>query len=307
MLSPRLVVLGGPTASGKSALALALAEQLGGEIVSADSQQVYRGFDIGTAKPSSEELQRVPHHLVSILDGRARRMDAARFAALADEAIAQIHARHRVPIVVGGTGLYLRALLHGVVPGPGRDDAFRQALAARVAAGGWAAAHAELQRVDPQSAAKLSMNDRVRIERALEIHHLTGQPASVLRAAHGFADDRYRYLGFTLSPPRGKLYARIDARTRAMFAAGLVEETEALLRAGYAEAPPMGSIGYAQAQALLAGKLSRDEAIDQAAHATRKYAKRQLTWFKKERGLRAVEELALAALVDEVRAFLDGA
>jgi tRNA dimethylallyltransferase len=303
---PRLVVLAGPTASGKSALALALAERLGGEIVSADSQQVYQGFDIGTAKPSSEELARVPHHLVSIIDGRERRMDAARYAALADVAISAICARGKVPIVVGGTGLYLRTLLHGVVPGPGRDDLFRARLAARVAEGGWEAAHQELARVDPTSAARLSVNDHVRLERALEIHHLTGQPASALRAAHAFAADRYAFLGFTLCPPREALFDRIDRRTRSMFDAGLLEETAALVEAGYDDAPPMASIGYAQARAVLAGAFTREAAIADAAQATRKYAKRQLTWFKKERGLRALPRWELEALVGEAVAFWAG-
>jgi tRNA dimethylallyltransferase len=306
---PRLVVIAGPTASGKTALAVQLAERLGGEVVSADSQQVYRGFDIGTAKPAAEELARAPHHLISILDARAERMDAARYAARADAAIAEVAARGRVPLIVGGSGLYLRALLHGVMDAPGRDPAFRAALRARAEEVGWPALHAELAEKDPAAAARITPNDRVRIERALELFHATGQPASALRQAHGFLPDRYAFLGLRLEWPRPELFARIDARAAQMFQAGLVEETRALLEAGLHDAPPMGSIGYAQAQAVLRGAFTLEAAVADVALQTRRYAKRQMTWFKKERGLRPLAPpsgAALDALVDEVRAFLAG-
>jgi len=305
---PRLLVIAGPTASGKSALAAKLANALGGEVVSADSQQVYQGFDIGTAKPTVDELALAPHHLISILDSREARMDAARYADRADEAILEIASRGHVAVVAGGTGLYLRALLHGVMDAPGRDQAFRDALRLRAADVGWPALHAELAEKDPDAAAVITPNDRVRIERSLELIANTGQLASALRKAHGFLPARYAFLGLRLELPRELLYARIDARTQAMFDGGLLDETQRLLEQGLGDAPPMSSIGYVQANALLRGELAREAAIADAAQQTRKYAKRQLTWFKKEPGFRAIgllDDAGFGALIDEARAFLN--
>lgn len=308
MTRPKLIVVAGPTASGKTALAVSLAERLGGEVVSADSQQVYRGFDIGTAKPSPDELSRAPHHLISILDPRAEHMDAAQWARRADAVIAEVAARGKVAIVAGGTGLYLRALLRGVMDAPARDAPFREALRARAAEQGWPALHAELQQVDPDAAAVIMPNDRVRIERALELRHVTGRLASELRRAHAFAEERYRFFGVWLDPPREALWSRVNARSAAMFDAGLLEETKRLLEAGLADAPPMSSIGYVQAQQVLRGELELPAAIADLAQQTRHYAKRQRTWFKKEPGLRALpppDAKAFEALLSEVRRFLD--
>lgn len=279
----KLVVIAGPTASGKTALALEVAERLGAEIVSADSQQVYRHFDIGTAKPSAEELARVPHHLVSCVEP-TELFSAARFAQLADEAIAGIHARGRRAVVVGGTGLYLRVLLHGVMPGPSRDEALRAELEALGDREGNEALHARLAAVDPASAAKHPVGDRVRIIRALEIHALTGRPASEQRTEHAFAARRYDYGLWVLNPDREQVYASINRRTEAMFAAGLVAETRDLVARGYREAAPMGAVGYAQALQVVEGALGEPQAIADVAQATRHYAKRQFTWFKKEQG-----------------------
>jgi len=272
-----LLVIAGPTASGKTRLALEAAERSGGEIVSADSQQIYRHFDIGTAKPSEEELRRVPHHLISEVDP-SEQVNAGRYRELADAAIAGIRARGRRPIVAGGTGLYLKVLLHGVMPGPGASAEFRAALK------GVASPHQRLAEVDPESAARIHPNDRVRIERALEIHHLTGVPASAGRRAHGFQERRHPYRMVVLNPPREALYAAIDARVRSMFVErGLVDEVRSLVAKGYRDAPPMRSVGYAQALAVAEGKMSLADAIEDAARQTRRYAKRQLTWFRKER------------------------
>jgi tRNA dimethylallyltransferase len=279
-----LLVIAGPTASGKTALALELASSLGAEIVSADSQQVYRYFDIGTAKPSAKQLASVPHHLISCIDPMDPDFSAVRFAALADAAIADIAGRGKPVVVVGGTGLYLRVLLHGVVPGPARDETLRAELEAFADRQGNAALHARLMAVDPVTAAKHPVADRLRVIRALEIHAVTGRPASDQREAHAFAADRYSYELLVLTPEREALYAAINARTRAMFDGGLLEETQRLIERGYRAASAMRAVGYVQALDVIEGRLERGEAERQAAQATRHYAKRQLTWFRKERG-----------------------
>lgn len=276
-----LIVIAGPTASGKTALAIEVAQRAGAEIVSADSQQVYRHFDLGTAKPSADELAKVPHHLVSVVEPDEA-FSAARYQALAAAAIAGIRGRGRQVVVVGGTGLYLRVLLHGVVDAPPADPALRRELVAFAQAEGDQALWKRLEAVDPASAAALPVRDQVRIVRALEIHALTGKRASEARKAHGFAAARYPHRYFVTDPPREELYRAIDARTRAMYAAGLVEEARALAERGWALAAPMRSVGYAEALAVAQGRLGEAEAISLTAQRTRNYAKRQLTWFKKE-------------------------
>ncbi|RKG65679.1 tRNA (adenosine(37)-N6)-dimethylallyltransferase MiaA [Corallococcus sp. CA054B] len=278
-----LTVIAGPTASGKTALAIAWARDAGGEIVSADSQQVYRAFDIGTAKPSAEELAAVPHHLVSCVEP-LEPFSAAEYQRRADAAIADIASRDRPVFVVGGTGLYLRILLHGVVDAPGALPSLRAELEALAAEKGREAVHRRLAEVDPETAAKLPPQDLVRVVRALEIHAQTGVPASEFRRAHAFAPDRYPFQLYVLDPPRESLYAAINARTEALFSRGLVEETRTLLEQGYADAAPMRSVGYVQARAVVEGRMTREEAIADTAQETRRYAKRQLTWFRKEPG-----------------------
>jgi tRNA dimethylallyltransferase len=278
-----LTVIAGPTASGKTALAIEWARAAGGEIVSADSQQVYRDFDIGTAKPSADELAAVPHHLVSFVDP-LEPFSAAEYQRRADAAIADIDARGRPVFVVGGTGLYLRILLHGVVDAPGALPSLRAELEALAAEQGREAVHRRLAEVDPETAAKLPPQDLVRVVRALEIHAQTGIPASEFRRAHAFAPDRYAFRLYVLDPPREALYAAINARTQALFARGLVEETRGLLARGLADAAPMRSVGYVQARAVVEGRMTREEAIADTAQETRRYAKRQLTWFRKEPG-----------------------
>lgn len=274
-----LRVIAGPTASGKTARAIALAQQLGAEIVSADSQQVYRYFDIGTAKPSPEQLAAVRHHLISVVDP-LEPFSAQRYAQLADAAIADIQRRGKQAIVVGGTGLYLRVLLHGVVAASGSDPSVRAELERE----GSEALHQRLAQVDPETAARLPVADRVRVVRALEIFMLTGKPASAHRAEHAFAADRYSYELTVLDPPREALYRAINQRTQAMFDAGLIDEVRGLVARGYEAAAPMGSVGYSQALKVVLGGVTREQAIAEAAQKTRHYAKRQLTWFRKERG-----------------------
>ena len=287
-MKPSLTVIAGPTASGKTAIAIELARQHGGEIVSADSQQVYRHFDIGTAKPSAEELAAVPHHLISVVDP-LESFSAAEYQRRADAAIEEISSRGRPVFVVGGTGMYLRILLHGLVEAPGADPELRAELEALAAAEGREAVHRKLAEVDPETATKLPPQDLVRTIRALEIHKQTGKTASEFRREHAFAPDRYPFRMYVLNPPREALYRTIDARTAAMFQRGLVEEVRELIARGFAEAAPMRSVGYVQAKAVVDGQLSMDEALQQTAQETRRYAKRQLTWFRKEPGALFVE------------------
>lgn len=279
----RIAVIAGPTASGKTSLAIALARRVGGEIVNADSQQVYRGLDVGTAKPSAEERAAAPHHLVDVVEP-GQGMDAARFAALADEAIAAIASRGRVAVVSGGTGLYLRALLHGVVAAPGRDEALRARLEEEARRLGRPALHARLAALDPRAAARIRPNDLVRIVRALEIA-AGGRLPSELFAEHAFRADRYDASLVALDPPRDELHARIDARVRAMFEGGILDEARALLARFGAALPPKLPIGYPEACAAVRGELDVEEAIRRVQVAHRRYARRQVIWLRKERGV----------------------
>ena len=286
-MQPFLRILAGPTASGKSALALTLAKRLNAEILSADSQQVYRHFDIGTAKPSSQVLADVPHHLVSVAEPMAQ-FSAADFQRLADLAIADMASRGKPILVVGGTGLYLRVLLHGIISAPGADRSLRLQLEAEAREQGRDALYQRLCRADPKSASAINPGDLVRIIRALEIIEKTGRKASEIRIQHRFEASRYPHAMLVLNPPRDALYAAIDARTKSMFAGGLLEEVGSLVQRGLRDAPAMRSVGYVQALAVLEGRMGVAEAIDAAAKETRHYAKRQLTWFRKEPGAQLV-------------------
>lgn len=275
------VLLMGPTASGKSALALALAQQLGGEIVSVDSAQVYRGMDIGTAKPSAAERGRAPHHLLDIVDPTDA-YSAARFVRDALAAIAAIRARGRVPILAGGTMLYFKALTQGLSALPPGDAAVRAALDARAAAEGWPALHADLARIDPATAARLPPTDAQRIQRALEVHAVTGRPLSSLQGRRG-APTLGKSVAVALMPAdRAALHAAIARRFDAMLAAGLVDELRGL-RARHAltpDLPSMRCVGYRQAWAFLAGTIDADGLRATGVAATRQLAKRQLTWLR---------------------------
>lgn len=273
----------GPTASGKSALALALAEALGGEIVSVDSVQVYRGMDIGTAKPTTAERARVPHHLVDIVEPMEA-YSAARFAADALAAIAAVRARGRVPIVAGGTMLYFKAITEGLSALPQADPGLRAALTARAAREGWPAMHAELAQVDPATAARLAPADAQRIQRALEVHALTGVPLSELQRRHAPAASGLRpAVALAIVPSdRAALHASIAERFDAMLAGGLVDELRAL-RTRHAldpTLPSMRSVGYRQAWRFLDGEIDARELREQGIAATRQLARRQFTWLR---------------------------
>jgi tRNA dimethylallyltransferase len=267
----------GPTASGKTALALDVCARIGGEVVSADSIQIYRRFDIGSGKPSRAELDRVPHHLIDALDPLDP-IDAAGWAKLADEAIADIRARGKTPVVCGGTFFWVRALLLGLAPIPAADETVRARHRAIVAEKGRSALHEELLRVDPESAGRLHPNDTVRVGRALEVFELTGRTMSDWQADHGFKGRRYEANVVALKHDPAVLTERIAARTESWLAHGWIEEVRSLLDDGFAEARAMGSVGYAEVRAFLEGRLARDELKDTIVRATRVYARRQRTW-----------------------------
>jgi len=280
-----LLAIVGPTASGKSSLALALAERWGGELVNCDSLQLYRSLDIGTAKPSPAERARVPHHLLDILEPEEQ-FSAGEYARRGRAILAEITARGRLPIVVGGTGFYLRALIDGLFAGPSRHPELRERLREREATKGPGYAHRILTRLDPESAARIHPNDVAKTIRAVEVCLLARGRMSEL-----FRQGRDPLTGYSvrkigLHPPRVDLYERINQRTQAMFDQGLVKEVCDLLAKGCpAAAPPLQSHGYRQALDYLLGKISLRDAVRYAQAATRQYAKRQLTWFRKETGI----------------------
>jgi len=287
-----LVVICGATAVGKTALALNLAEYFDGEIVSADSRQVYRLMDIGTAKPTKAELQRVRHHLIDVA-WPDEEFHAARFVGQAEQAINGISQRNKRPFLVGGTGLYIRALTEGLLQAPSADPELRQRLHARAEEEGSPSLHADLAKVDPESAARLHPNDLIRIVRALEVFEHSDSTLSALQDGHGFNGKPYRTLKLCLDLARDELYRRIDQRAEVMLEQGLLEEAEALLQAGYDPAlKALRTIGYRQAFALLRNEMSRDEALDDLQQSTRRYAKQQLTWFRKDKSIIWLESSA---------------
>jgi tRNA dimethylallyltransferase len=277
---PLLVVILGPTGSGKTSLSVTLARQFDGEVVSCDSVAVYRGLEIGSAKPSAEQRQQVPHHLLDVVTPDAF-YTAGDYSRDARAAIAGIAGRGRLPIVTGGTGLYLRALLQGLFPGPQRSVALRERLLSRAKARGAGSLHRILKRLDPASAARIHPNDLAKVIRAIEVTLAASRPMSEAwkEGREGLAG--YRLLRLGLDPGREQLYARINARAQAMFAQGLIEETRALL-ARYGRQPALDSLGYRQAGQCLDGTLTIEQAIAAASQGHRNYAKRQLTWFRRE-------------------------
>lgn len=281
---PLLVVIVGPTASGKSSLALALAQHGNGEIVSCDSVAVYRHFEIGTAKPSLAERALVPHHLIDVAEpGEA--FTAGEYARQARACLAGIVERGRLPIVAGGSGLYLRALLDGLFPGPQRSDELRDRLRSRAALRGPGWLHRLLSRLDPAAAGRIHAHDEPKLIRAIEVCLASRAPMSELWQQRGRdALEGFRILRLGLNPPREVLYERINQRARQMFDRGLIAETRELLaRFGDArQVSPIHSLGYRQAVQYLKGELSLEQAISAAQQGHRNYAKRQITWFRRE-------------------------
>src|ERR1700691_623233 len=272
----------GPTGAGKSALAMEVAERLNCEIVNADSRQFYRGMDLGTAKPSAEDRARVPHHLIDVRQPDEA-LDVAEFAQLARDAIEGIAARGRNPLVVGGSGLYLRVIRGGIFPGPPASAEIRDRLAKVAAEQGVAYLHQRLRELDPGAANRIGVNDLYRIVRALEVFELTAETISAHQRRHRFADIGYDTLIVGVEVERPKLYAAIDARFDAVVAGGLVAEVRTLIDAGYSpDHPPLSTIGYKQIAAYLRGEIALDDAVAQARQESRRLAKRQLTWFRRE-------------------------
>ncbi len=280
-----IVTVVGPTAVGKSRVAVELALRFGGEVVSGDSIQVYRGFDIGTDKPTPASMRGVPHHLIDIAGPEAQ-FTAADFVREALAAAGAIASRGRLPIVAGGTGLYLRALVDGLFPGPGRDPVVRARLEAEAREKGLDALFRRLEAVDPDYAAKVRSRDRVRIIRALEVHALTGEPLSAhfRRTESPVRGRNVLRLGLRLE--RAALVWRIEERVERMFERGLVEEVRGLLARGVPEtAAPFRALGYRHVVAHVRGRMSLDEAVTLTKGETRQYAKRQMTWFRKMAGI----------------------
>jgi tRNA dimethylallyltransferase len=289
-----LVAVAGPTGSGKSDLALLLAEKFNGEIINCDSLQVYRHFDIGTAKLPLAERRGIPHHLIDILDPD-QLFTAGEYARLARASIAEVSARGRLPILAGGTGFYLRALLEGLFEGPVRDQPLRDRLAAREARRP-ASLHRLLKRFDSAAASKIHENDIPKVTRALEICLLTRQPVSRLFLQGRDALRGYRTLKLGLLPDREALNPRLDGRCAWMFEHGLVEEVRCILALGFSPAcKPFESHGYKQALQLIQGELSPRDAVFYAQRNTRHYAKRQITWFRRERDLQWLKGFGDAA------------
>lgn len=271
----------GPTGSGKTALSLALAEEFVGEIVSCDSVAVYRGMELGTAKPTREERSRVPHHLIDVTTPD-RAFTAGDYSREARAALREIAARKRLPIVTGGTGLYLRALTEGLFAGPARQEEVRSRLQTSLSKRGKEWLHRVLARLDPDSAARIHANDTPKLIRAIEVCLATRQPMSRVLGRDPLTG--FRLLRIGLNPPREKLYERLNERCAEMFAAGLVDETRGLLEQ-YGQVKALDSLGYRQALRVLQESWTSDEAVRAAQQGHRNYAKRQLTWFRREPGV----------------------
>ena len=302
--NPKLIVILGPTAVGKSALALEIAQAFNGEIINADSQQVYRQLNIGTGKPAPAERERVAHHLIDVVDIDAD-FNAALFRRLASDAVGQIHRREKCAIVCGGTGLYLKALTRGLFEGPGSDPSIRRELEQEIAGKGLADVYRKLEAIDPSVSASIHPNDRQRIVRALEVYRLTGSPLSHWQRAHGFAERPFETLQIGLRREREELYELINRRSEAMIAAGLLEEVQSLIRLGFSlNLRPLQSVGYRQMAQVIRGESGLEEALVQMQQETRRLAKRQVTWFGGDHEICWFHPRQKQEILDAVKAFL---
>lgn len=283
----KVVAILGPTCTGKSDLGLQIAQVFGGEIVNADSMQVYRHFDIGSAKPTRAARAAVPHHLIDVV-GPSDEFNAALFQTMADDAIGGIIEKGRVPVVVGGTGLYLRVLFHGLFQAAG-SPGVRAQIKERYAAAPLET-YEELKDVDPEYALRISHRDRIRVVRALEIYHVSGSTMSEWQRRHGFGEERYTTCRIGLRRDRKELYRRINARVEAMLQQGWVQEVEKLLQMGYSpDLKPFRSIGYREIVLYVQGKMTYSAMVEKVKTSTRHYAKRQFTWFLRENDIQWYE------------------
>jgi tRNA dimethylallyltransferase len=299
----KIVVICGPTGVGKTAVAVAVGQALGAEVVGADAMQVYRGMDIGTAKPTAVEKTAVRHHLIDVVDPD-QPFDAACYARLARQVICELHGRGIGALVVGGTGLYIRALTEGLFDVAASNEVLRRELARQAQRHGAAAMHARLAQVDPDTAARLHPNDAFRVVRALEVYHVTGRPLSAHHRDHGFADRPFDVLKIGLTMDRPALYRRLDQRVQAMIAAGLLDEVKGLLDAGYKpQLKSMQSIGYRHMAAFVQGTLPWDDAVAAFKRDTRRYAKRQMTWFRTDTQVCWYDPMQADAVIQRVATF----
>jgi tRNA dimethylallyltransferase len=282
-MKPKIVVIVGPTAVGKSEFAMELCPPIHGEIVNADSQQVYRYLDIGTGKPSTSDRARIRHHLIDIANPDEE-FNAAMFRRLASEVIGQIHDRGGTPVVCGGTGLYLKALTRGLFEGPGRDLAIRRRIECEIDKSGLASLYKRLADIDPTVTSTIHPNDRQRVIRALEVHELTGKRLSEWQQQHAFQEQPFEVLRIGLKREHDELYDLINRRCDRMIEAGLLEEVRGLVARGYGlDLKPLRSIGYLQMGRVLAGMQNLLEALEEMKRETRHLARRQLTWFRGDR------------------------
>lgn len=301
---PKIVVICGPTGVGKTSFAIGLAQAFGGQIVGADSMQIYRRMDIGTAKPTPEEKAAVTHHLVDIIDPD-QPFDAAQYGEQAHRTILGMIRENIVPFVVGGTGLYIRSLIYGLFDAHRPDDGLRRGLKAQAARDGAPAMHRRLAERDPQAAARIHPNDAFRIVRALEVIESTGRSMSAHHQAHGFRRARCEALSIGLTLPRAQLYARIDRRVDAMLEAGLLDETRRLLDSGYGpDLKSMQALGYRHMIAYMQGEAGWEKTVETLKRDHRRYAKRQLTWFRADPEVHWITPDQRSAADSLIRAFL---
>lgn len=285
----RLVAIVGPTASGKSALGVWLAGRLDGEILACDSTQVYRGFDVGTAKPTAAERGGIPHHLIDMVDP-GEEFHAGEYRRRAIAVLEDLAGRGKLPILTAGTGLYLRALLEGLCEAPTRSEELRERLRRRAGTGGPSYLHRILERLDPEAARRIGARDEPKTIRAIEVRLLSGKPLSALHREGQQPLEGYRAIKVGLMPPRAALYERIHRRAEAMVEAGWIDEVRQLMAAGVPEtAKPFQFIGYREWREFIEGKIGKEEALERIRQATRRYAKRQITWFRRETGVAWLE------------------
>ena len=305
-MKPKLVIILGPTAVGKSEVAMKLAVVIGAEIINADSQQVYRYMNVGTGKPSRADRERVAHHLIDVVDPDEE-FNVAIFRRLALETIDHIHARGKNVVVCGGTGLYLKALTRGLFVGPEQDPEVRGELAREIQEKGLGALYQRLTEVDPAAHSRIHPNDRQRIIRALEVYQLTGKPMSLWQREHDFGDEPFDTLKIGLQRERADLYGLINRRCERMIEEGLLDEVRELAAKGYSlDLKPLQSVGYRQMGLVLQGMLKMDQAVEEMRLETRHLAKRQLTWFRGDHEIRWLHpENQRQEIIESVQRFFD--